>query len=375
MSCQSDTFAWLVRCNRNKGEMNRPFAIEIAAVVALTSCLDAAAPNARTQAPPNPVTRGVLWKDPGNIAAKDLFWGSGGPKGAPKPPFEFLEEDRSGTKPKVLVRDASGTEWNVKFRVNDPQGDEAPAEVAATRIAWALGFIAEECYYVAGGDIRHLPATERKSPYLNADGTFLGGARFEKRPPSIERTGVEWSFEKNPFVGTKEFSGLQILMTLLSNWDSHDSNNKIFEVTNADGVRQQLYLVSDWGSSFGRMGPPGFLSRRSRWNAHDYQHQSFIDAVDDDRLVLNHSGNGPAIGAVPIEHARWFSRLASALTHHQTEQAFRAAGASPEEIRGFSTRLMEKIDELRTAVNCHTLSPCSSAPPPEPPGSGARGAR
>src|SRR5688572_7813386 len=182
--------------HRRNNEMNRRSALGIAAGVSFTFWLAAASLGADADA--------VLWQDPGRIAAKDLFWGSGGPDGAPRPPFDFLKEDGSGTKPKVHVRDARGTEWNVKFRINDPQGDEVPAEVAATRIAWALGFVSEECYYVAGGHIRHMPATERKSPYLNADGSFLGGARFEKRPSSIDRSEMEWSFENNPFVGTKE---------------------------------------------------------------------------------------------------------------------------------------------------------------------------
>jgi hypothetical protein len=31
----------------------------------------------------------VIWRDPGNIAEKDLYWGSGSEDHAPKPPFAF----------------------------------------------------------------------------------------------------------------------------------------------------------------------------------------------------------------------------------------------------------------------------------------------
>lgn len=56
----------------------------------------------------------VLWRDPGAVASKDLFWGNGGRAEAPRPPFTFVDEDLSGTKPKVRVTDARGTKWNVK---------------------------------------------------------------------------------------------------------------------------------------------------------------------------------------------------------------------------------------------------------------------
>src|SRR5262245_13735661 len=82
--------------------------------------------------------RPVLWRDPGRIAAKKLFEGAGGHGAAPREPFTFLAEDSSGTKPKIRVRDVAGRVWNVKFRVDDPQGEEVQSEVAATRIVWAL---------------------------------------------------------------------------------------------------------------------------------------------------------------------------------------------------------------------------------------------
>src|SRR6266571_3690766 len=39
----------------------------------------------------------VIWRDPGNIAEKDLYWGSGSEDHAPKPPFAFKSEDLKGT--------------------------------------------------------------------------------------------------------------------------------------------------------------------------------------------------------------------------------------------------------------------------------------
>src|SRR5262245_32529100 len=48
-----------------------------------------------------------LWRDPGNISQKDLYWGGGSPDGLPKPPFKFVKEDLKGINPKIEVTDAN----------------------------------------------------------------------------------------------------------------------------------------------------------------------------------------------------------------------------------------------------------------------------
>lgn len=140
-----------------------------------------------------------------------------------------------------------------------------------------------------------------------------------------------------------------ILMALVSNWDNHDSNNRIFEVRGGDGGLEQRYIVADWGSSFGRVGRPGYFTRRSRWDLKDYQEQAFIDGVRGTELLLHYNATEP-IKPVPLDHARWFSRLASQLTAKQVRRAFEAAGATPQEGDGFTARLLERIGELRDAT-------------------------
>lgn len=53
----------------------------------------------------------VLWKNPADIASRDLFYGSGGQENKPHAPFSFVEEDLSGTNPKLHVRDRDGVKW------------------------------------------------------------------------------------------------------------------------------------------------------------------------------------------------------------------------------------------------------------------------
>jgi hypothetical protein len=289
----------------------------------------------------------VLWRDPGSIAQKDLFWGAGHAERAPRPPFTFVKEDTGGTKPKVIVADAHGTTWSVKFSGRSASDNEVHAEIAATRLAWAFGYLVEEHYYVADGVIDNAHGLRRAADSIGADGRFRV-ARFERRSTEMSRTG-HWSLVDNPFADTQELSGLKLVLALVNNWDTKPGNLSVFRVMRPDGQMQDLYLVSDYGSSFGRMAPFALFSSRNRWSLPDYQSAPFIEGVTGKSLTVNHKGD-VTISTVPIEHARWFARLASQLTDDQVRRAFEASGASREEIEGFSARVMEKLRELRVAV-------------------------
>src|SRR6185295_2071842 len=46
---------------------------------------------------PDKIGTPILWEDPGPISELDLVLGIGSEEGKPKPPFQFKEEDTSGT--------------------------------------------------------------------------------------------------------------------------------------------------------------------------------------------------------------------------------------------------------------------------------------
>jgi hypothetical protein len=279
--------------------------------------------------------KAILWKDPGNIGALDLFWGSGAAARAPQGPFTFVKEDTGGVQPKIDVRDSAGREWDVKF------GEEVHAEIAANRLVWALGFVAEESYFVPKGTVNGVPAGKMKD-FIAPDGTFTN-ASFRLRGEGSKRAEERWTFEDNPFVNTPELSGLAILMTMLCNWDIQGTrNNRILQVDGDD-----RYIVSDLGATFGKMGK--FPVPRSKWSLEDFRKEEFIEKVEDGQIDLDYEGYG-GINKVSVEHARWFSRLASQLTDDQLRAALRASGATDAEAAGFSARLREKITELQKAV-------------------------
>jgi hypothetical protein len=284
----------------------------------------------------------VLWKDPGPIASRDLFWALGSADRAPQGPFTFVEEDAGGTQPKIIVNDARGVTWEVKF------GEEVKAEVATNRFVWALGFAAEEMYFVRIGVLKGFKGGDRVGGFIAPEGNFVN-ARFRRRNPEVVRLDETWTLRQNPFVGKKELSGLMILMTLVANWDIGGTRNtRILRVTNPDGSIERQYAVTDLGASFGRMG--GLLSQHSKWKLEDYKAEGFVEQVAGGELHLDYDGLEPGVDHIPLEHARWFAGLLAQLTLEQVRRAFEAAGASSEEIDGYSQRFVEKIEELQAAV-------------------------
>jgi hypothetical protein len=284
----------------------------------------------------------VLWRDPGAIASRDLFWGIGSQSRAPRGPFKFVEEKTSGTQPKIVVTDVNGVTWDVKF------GPEVHAEIAASRLIQAVGYFVEEHYFVPSGRIEGMSALERARDHIDASGEFAG-ARFTRRDLNIAETEEEWTFKENPFVGQKELSGLLILMTMLNNWDIRgESNNDVVRATTPSGAQERRYLVGDLGATFGRMG--GRISSHSKWKLEDYQAEGFIEKVEDGVVHLDYDGIDSDMDRVPLEHARWFASLVSQLTHNQVRRALEAAGATPAETDGFSNRFMEKVSELQAVV-------------------------
>jgi len=303
---------------------------------ASSSSLKPAAP-ADSAAPP------VLWRDPGPMTSRDLFWGAGAPDRAPQGPFTFVEEDTTGTNPKITVTDARGSTWDMKF------DEEVHAEVAANRIVWALGYIVEDQYFVPSGVVSGVRGLTRAAKFVGADGAFQK-ARFRWRNPAAVRTEEEWTLQRNPFAGSKELSGLYILMTMVNNWDIEGPrNNRVLRAKGPDGRAERLFLVSDLGATFGRMGG-GPFSDHSKWVLDHFKQEPFIEKIDGGMVHLAHDGFDPDLDRVPLDHARWFAGLVSQLTPAQLRRAFEAAGAAPAEIDGYTAKLGEKIEQLKVAV-------------------------
>jgi hypothetical protein len=304
--------------------------------------------------PPAP----VLWRDPGDIASRDLLNGPGSPDLAPVAPFTFIKEDKSGESPKFDVRDARGVEWRVKL------GEEAKAETVSTRLVWAVGYFVEEAYYFPETQIENLPRLSRGREYV-AGGGVVRGARFEPRRKEVER-GPEWGWDKNPFEGSRELSGLKVLMILLNNFDARKANNRIFYTDSpAGGAREARYVVSDLGATLGRAG--GLGGKRTKNSLEDFLSTKFVKGVDDGVVEFDYDTRPRGLGhltvlyppyyrgevkkeksmrGISVEHARWIGSLLSQLTDEQLNNAFRAADYDETTMKGYVRALRERINQL-----------------------------
>jgi hypothetical protein len=293
------------------------------------------------------------------VEALSLMHGPGGADHAPASPFTVLEEPGTGSQPCLSVRDGRGRRWRIKW------GHEARVEAFAVRFAWAVGYFAEITHFVPSGVIDGVPALGRARSCVEADGGSFIDARFEADDPEVAKFFEEhsWSWVDNPFVGTRELTGLKIVMMLLSNWDSKDrrdvvlgSNTAIF-VTRVNkwprSHREAQYLLTDWGGAMGRWGSN--VVTRGRWDVDGFEAQTpqFVTGVKDGRVGFAYVGQRTAdiAGDIPIEHARWFHGYASRITERQLVEGLRASGATDDEAERFARAIVERIAQLGRAIS------------------------
>ena len=293
-------------------------------------------------------TVAAIWRDPGDIAARNLGAGPGRP---PQPPFRFIEEHSSGSQPCVSVSDATGREWRIKW------GPEVRTETFGTRLAWALGYFAEQTHFLPEGDIHGARDLQRASASIDEQGRFTD-ARFELSEAGVAKhfDAHSWAWDDNPFVGSRELNGLKILMMLVSNWDNKDvrdvargSNTAIFEYRLADGSLEARYLIIDWGASLGPWGSN--IVQRGRWDAAAFaaQNDAFVTGVDGETVQWGYQGQRTADLTANITRGevRWFYGLARQLRDEQLRDGLLASGATPDEAGYFTAALRARIEKLR----------------------------
>ena len=272
----------------------------------------------------------VLWREPRDIAARNLLLGPGGARMRPDVRrLTFIREEKGGFSTKYRVRDAAGRVWVAKV------SKEAQSETASTRLLWAAGYMTEITYLVPRARI------PGKGVFENV--------RFEARPANVEREG-DWEWERNPFVGTRELQGLKVLMVLLNNWDTKDENNVLLAAPAPGGGTELRYAISDLGATLGDTGKHPLLWRftRSRNDPKGFRDDKLIDEIKDDgRVDFEFSGKKRGMfNDITVDQARWIGQLLSRLSDRQLADAFRAANYRPAEVRMLSHAMRARINEL-----------------------------
>jgi hypothetical protein len=274
-----------------------------------------------------PLGTPLLWREPVDIASRNLYTGPGGE--ALKPNLSKLvlvEEKVSGAGSlKYRVRDGSNREWLVKA------GGETQAETAAGRLVWAAGYYTDVSYLAPRAEI------EGKGTFENV--------RFEERSKAIKRLD-EWLWDDNPFIGTRELQGLKVLLALLDNWNLKNENNEILFVRDDEAGGSELrYIISDLDTKLDKTGKsPGMWARSKDESILKIR---FIDRVKDGLINFDYSGrHKERISDITVEQARWIGGWLAKLSDQQIKDACRAGNYSPEESQTLAAAIRARINEL-----------------------------
>jgi hypothetical protein len=287
----------------------------------------------------------VLWRDPAPVESLDLAGGPGGADKAPQPPFTFVKKVSSGVTHKVKVRDAAGREWVVKW------GHEVKAENVASRLVWAAGYFTIPTYFVKSGVIQGARDLGGASKYVNEEGSF-GDARFQIWEERFLKAN-NWTWRYNPFIGTRELSGLKIMVMLTSNWDIKDARDADIGINTAildysqGGQEEYRYLISDWGGSMGKWGTPGI--ERDKWDCEGYTKQTpdFVKRVKNGVVEWGFSGWHDINDGITVDDVRFVADRLGRLSAAQIRATLEASGASPEEVTCFSAAIANRIEQLK----------------------------
>jgi hypothetical protein len=278
-------------------------------------------------ATPTPAEIAQLWHAP--PPKRDVFWGVGGERLAPDPavPYQVVEIKRTGFSPGLTVSDPSGRTWSAKFP------PEAPTEVVASRILWAVGYHQPPVYYLGKWNAEGAPDPNPQLP-----------ARFRETKPAFH--GLEanhhWSYYRNPFVGTPEMNGLLVLQVMLGNSDLKDEQNDIYELSQPVEGARRWYVARDLGQSLGRTG----VIDAPRGDIEVFEQTPFIKGVVNGHVRFDWRGRHRIlVSRLTPDDVHWICSRLAKLTDDQWGDAFRAAGYAPPLAARFIRRLKQKTQE------------------------------
>ena len=299
--------------------------------IVVAACTGCVAPLLRSTAPgpATPSQSAELWEAPNDLAARDLFDGPWGKNLAPNPTtvYTFVSVKTGGVSPGFAVTDAQGMEWSVK------QGPEAKVEVVMSRLLSAVGYHQPPVYYLPHWTISGGPSSGVQSE-----------ARFRPKHTILKDKG-EWSWQENPFIGTRPYNGLRVLMMLLNGSDLKNSNNTLYEIKDAGdtgNATHQWYVVRDIGAALGETGRFG----PKRGDPALFDQIRFIKSVKNGAVAFNYHGRHQELADhISPDDVRWMCDLLSHLGIEQWRDAFRAGGYDAATSDRFIARIKAKITE------------------------------
>jgi hypothetical protein len=286
----------------------------------------------RPTMPPSGAPLAELWQRPNDIASRDVFYGPWGVERAPAPDatYTFVERKQQGTNPGVTVKDPFGREWHVKQPPHNDQGAEGPIEVTLSRVLSAVGYHQPPVYFLPSISVK-----DEKGTHVEP------GGRFRVTEKSIKHSGT-WSWQQNPFVGTRPYQGLLVILMMFNSSDIKNENNSLYEVKEPGEGVARWYVVRDLGTALGETG----RLAPQRGDADIFQREAFVKGVKDGFVQFNYHGwHQELLKSISTDDVVWASELLGQLTDRQWSDAFRAGGYEPAVADRFIGRLHQKIVE------------------------------
>jgi hypothetical protein len=293
-----------------------------------------------------------LWEKPLDLEARDLYHGPWGAERAPDPDavYTFAAKKQHGTNPGVTVTDPAGREWSVKQAPHNNQGSEAPVEVVLSRILSAVGYHQPPVYFLPSFTI------------TDAAGTHIEpGGRFRLKTSQLEKRG-DWSWQQNPFVGTRPYQGLLVILLMFDSSDLKNVNNTLYDVRSPGEAPRVWYVVRDLGTA---LGETGRLAPK-RNDVQLFEDQRFINGVRDGYVEFHYHGWHQELlqQRITPDDVQWASDLLTGLSPQQWSDAFRAGGYAPEEAQRFIRRILAKVAEGERLNRTTTPLRATASPAP-----------
>lgn len=305
--------------------------VALTATVGAVACAGVKVPKAQTTPVPPAAS---LWNEPANLADRDLFYGPWGAEHAPDPDavYTLVERKHTGVNLGMTVKDDKGREWSVKQPYPGGLDSEAPVEVTLSRLLSAVGYHQPPIYYMRAFTLKD-----------DLGKKVEVGGRFRLKDDKMKETG-SWNWEENPFVGSKEYEGLIVLLMMFNSTDLKNSNNSLYEYRDGDLVRQ-LYVTRDLGAA---LGDTNKIAPRKN-HVDSFEQMPYILGVNDGHVQFAYTGwyKNLVLNRITPEHVAWASELLGSLTDKQWADAFRAGGYEPAIANRFIAKLKQKIEQGR----------------------------
>jgi hypothetical protein len=235
----------------------------------------------------------------------------------------------------MKIRDPRGRRWHVK-QPHPVRGDEGRIEVTLARVLEAVGYHQPPVFY--------LPSFR-----LSGDGPvrLVPGGRFRLSIPELDDQ-AEWSWQENPFVGSRPYNGLLALLLLFNSTDLKNDNNVLYQYHRPDGTMVPWYVVRDLG---GALGETGRIEPR-RGDVDLFERSRFVIGTHAGFVQFHYHGFHRELvdGRITPADLGWACDLVNGLTVAQWQDAFRAGGWNARTADRYITALRARIVEGRRAA-------------------------